>query len=410
MDVVVLGGGVAGLYSAAVLAKHGYSVLLVERGLLGQGQTIASQGILHGGIKYTLGGQATEASKAVAGMPACWHAAMNNLPGADLDLRGVTTLCPAQYLWTTTSFFSRVTARVAAATIRTAVKPVMAAQACEGLRGATGVNIHQVDEPVIDPRSLIETLESVFRSHGGRITVAPNALDIDGERREIRIGSQTVRFSTLVLAAGEGNETLLAPFGIQAAKMQRRPLQMVMARPVSGASKDLPPLFGHCIAALSDKPRITVTTQRQSSLSGQTRNVWYIGGQLAETGGGIPLGEHLRRARAEVQACLPWIDLSQTEWAGFSVNRAEGVTASGSRPDMPVVVSAVGASGGHIFAVWPTKLVFAPLAAEILRTHIARVTEPTPPDDKAEYVARLRGLIAPLVAPLPWDREDIQWS
>ena len=152
-----------------MLAKHGYSVLLVERGMLGQGQTIASQGILHGGIKYTLGGQATEASRAVAEMPACWHAAMNNLPGADLDLRGVTTLCPAQYLWTSTSFFSRVTAKVAAAAIRTAVRPVLPSQACEGLHGATGVTIHQVEEPVIDPRSLIETLVSVFRAHGGKV-------------------------------------------------------------------------------------------------------------------------------------------------------------------------------------------------------------------------------------------------
>jgi glycine/D-amino acid oxidase-like deaminating enzyme len=404
-DVVVLGGGVAGLYSAAVLAKHGYSVLLIEREMLGRGQTIASQGILHGGIKYTLGGHATEASKAVAGMPGCWHAAMNNLPGADLDLRGVKTLCPAQFLWTTTSFFSRVTAKVAAAAIRTHVTAVAPSGACEGLRQATGVTIHQVEEPVIDPRSLLETLESTLRACGGKIAVASYTLTIDGERREVRFGDQTVRFSTLVLAAGEGNESLLARLGAQTPRMQRRPLNMVMARPAFGAVKDLPTLYGHCIAALSDKPRITVTTQRQIRRDGQTKNVWYIGGQIAESGSDRKREDHLEHARAEVAACLPWIDLTKTEWASFSVDRAEGVTPTGSRPDLPVVTS-VGAPEDHVFAIWPTKLVFAPLVAEMLRAHVARVVEPT----TAVGLQNVRGLVAPQIAPLPWDREDIQWS
>ena len=400
---MVLGGGVAGLYSAAALAKSGYSVLLIERQMLGAGQTIASQGILHGGIKYTLGGEATAASKAVADMPARWHAAMSNASGADPDLRGVRVLSPAQYLWTAGSFFSKITARVAAAAIRTAVDTVPPSQACPGLHQAKGTTVYRVEEPVIDPRSLLQALESAFQSAGGRIGVVHDSPSIDEERRELRLGRRAVRFSTLVLAAGEGNHTLLAPFGVRAPAMQRRPLRMVMAR--STRAEQLPALFGHCIAAMSDKPRITVTTQAQEN----GKAVWYIGGQIAESGVERTPEAQIAAARLEVSACLPWIDLSHTEWTSFTIDRAEGLMRDGSRPDLPVVAP-VGATGGAILAVWPTKLVFAPLVADMVKAEVSRHVQPSRSSTSASSLDGLRALAAPQIAPLPWDREDIQWT
>ncbi|HAI12838.1 MAG TPA: hypothetical protein DCM28_14110, partial [Phycisphaerales bacterium] len=54
MDVVVIGGGVAGLWLLDALHRKGYRCVLLEAHQLGSGQTVASQGILHGGMKYTL--------------------------------------------------------------------------------------------------------------------------------------------------------------------------------------------------------------------------------------------------------------------------------------------------------------------------------------------------------------------
>ncbi len=54
IDVLLIGGGVAGLWALDVLTSRGLSCLLAEAGELGRGQTVASQGIVHGGLKYTL--------------------------------------------------------------------------------------------------------------------------------------------------------------------------------------------------------------------------------------------------------------------------------------------------------------------------------------------------------------------
>ena len=50
LDVVIFGGGAAGLWLLDVLREAGFGVLLLEADRLGTGQTIASQGIIHGGL------------------------------------------------------------------------------------------------------------------------------------------------------------------------------------------------------------------------------------------------------------------------------------------------------------------------------------------------------------------------
>ena len=54
VDVLVVGGGSAGLWLIDELRRTGRSAVLVESASLGSGQTIASQGILHGGMKHYL--------------------------------------------------------------------------------------------------------------------------------------------------------------------------------------------------------------------------------------------------------------------------------------------------------------------------------------------------------------------
>ena len=55
VDVLIFGGGAAGLWLLDELARRGDRVLLLEA-VRPAGQTIASQGIIHGGLKYTLQG------------------------------------------------------------------------------------------------------------------------------------------------------------------------------------------------------------------------------------------------------------------------------------------------------------------------------------------------------------------
>ena len=104
-DIVIFGGGVAGLWLLNRLRQAGYNALLLESETLGGGQTLASQGIIHGGLKYALGGVLTGASQAIAEMPARWRAALRG--EGDLDLSAVKTLSDHYYMWSNAGLRSR---------------------------------------------------------------------------------------------------------------------------------------------------------------------------------------------------------------------------------------------------------------------------------------------------------------
>jgi glycerol-3-phosphate dehydrogenase len=68
-DVVIFGGGIAGLWILNRLRQAGLSAILFESGALGGGQTHKSQGIIHGGLKYALQGVLTQDAAAMSDMP-----------------------------------------------------------------------------------------------------------------------------------------------------------------------------------------------------------------------------------------------------------------------------------------------------------------------------------------------------
>ena len=76
VPLLIFGGGVAGLWLMHEAARRNVPALLLESEALGTGQTIASQGIIHGGLKYTLTGNLTGAAKAIAEMPGRWRACL----------------------------------------------------------------------------------------------------------------------------------------------------------------------------------------------------------------------------------------------------------------------------------------------------------------------------------------------
>ena len=53
-DIVIFGGGVAGLWLLNAVRSAGYQAILFEKGHSAEAQTLASQGIIHGGLKYAL--------------------------------------------------------------------------------------------------------------------------------------------------------------------------------------------------------------------------------------------------------------------------------------------------------------------------------------------------------------------
>src|SRR4029077_2645841 len=99
LDVMIFGGGAAGLWLLDQLSRRGDRVLLVEAGRLGQGQTVASQGIIHGGLKYTLQGTLTSAAREIREMPATWRECLAGRRTP--DLRNTRLRSAACWLWRT---------------------------------------------------------------------------------------------------------------------------------------------------------------------------------------------------------------------------------------------------------------------------------------------------------------------
>ena len=343
-DVLIVGAGVAGLWLNARLRRLGFSTVLVENGTLGGAQTVKSQGIIHGGAKYALHGALTGASEAIADMPRRWREALAG--NGELDLNGVRLLSEAHYLWSPGTLAGNLTSFFASKAVRGRVDQVKGDQLPPALQDPRFKGkVYRLSELVVDVPSLIERLAELA---GDGLLAGQNIEPVieNDELIGLRIDGREIHAQRIIFSAGAGNAELLASAGISVPAQQLRPLHMVL---VKGPS--LKPLYAHCLGG-GPKPRITVTTH--PAANGEW--VWYLGGDIAEADGVARTSEEqIAVARKELGNLLPWIDLSQAQWATLRVNRAEPAQSGLVRPD-----NAFLADQGRLLVGWPTKLALAP--------------------------------------------------
>ncbi len=381
LDVLIFGGGAAGLWLLDDLSRRGVRVLLLEAGRLGHGQTVASQGILHGGLKYALQGFMTPSAREVREMPGVWKRCL--LGQAAPDLSGTRVRAAACHLWQTESLKSRL--GMVAAKLSLHVAPVeLAGPDRPPVFGCCRGPVYRLDEQVISPATFTDDLA---RQHRDRILRYdfPRGLQISvaGPGVVARVAlvhpqtGQPLEFCPrqLVLTAGAGNAELRRLCGLPGEVMQRRPLHMVLVR------GSLPVLNGHCIDGA--RTRVTVT----SDCDAAGRVVWQVGGQLAEDGVALDETSLVHHARAELEQVLPGVDFSQAEWAAYRVDRAEHAHPQRGRPE-----TALALSEGKVITGWPTKLVLAPQLAK----NIAALV-PSPAG----------AALPPVAAPADWPRPDV---
>jgi len=389
-DVVIFGGGVAGLWILNRLRQQGYQAILLESEKLGAGQTRFAQGIIHGGTKYALTGKLTASAEAVGRMPALWRDCLQGK--GEIDLHQVKIISQHQYMWSTTSLTSRLSGFFASRVMKSrtqalAEKDRPTVFRHEKFRG----QVYQLDEPVLDTATVIHALaqphqDVIFKCD-------PDTLDLKQSKDSITINWQSnkqkysVVSRRVVLSAGQGNESLLAKLEMQKPKMQRRPLHMVMLRGMSE------PLYAHCLGA-STVPRITIT----SHLDAQGHWVWYLGGQLAEEGVQRDDSKQIETARQEMRTLFSWLDFTACEWATLHIDRAEPLQPDGKRPDTAYVDQQE-----NVMTVWPTKMALAPLAAEEVQQKL-RESGIMPSASQTYRLGEFPGY-----AMLPW-QENERWN
>lgn len=343
-DVLIIGGGIAGLWLNARLRQAGFATVLVENASLGGGQSIRSQGIIHGGTKYALHGSLTGASEAIAEMPQRWRACL--MGDGELDLKGIRLLSDAHYLWSPGTLIGNLGSFFASKALRSRVTQVQAEALPEALRDpAFKGKAYRLDELVLDIPSVIRRLAELAGDSllsGRRVEPCMEANEIIGARVDERL----IRAQRIVLSAGSGNEALLHAFGYEQPAMQLRPLNMALVK-----SDRLKPLYAHCLGA-GTKPLVTVTTH--PTADGQS--VWYLGGDLAEAAGvGRIEVDQIEAAHDLLSRLLPWIDLRQAQWATLRIDRAEPAQNNLLRPDNAFLTEQ-----GRLLIGWPTKLALAP--------------------------------------------------
>lgn len=343
-DVLIVGGGVAGLWLNARLRRQGFATVLVECARLGGGQSVKSQGIIHGGAKYALRGALTGASEAIADMPRRWREALAGT--GELDLTGVRQLSDAHYLWSPGSLAGNITSFFASKAVRGRVDQVKGEQLPPALQHPNFKGkVYRLAELVLDMPSVIERLSELAGDGllaGERI----EPLRKNGQLVGLVIDGREIRAQRVILSAGSGNAELLSSLGLSQPAQQLRPLHMVLVK-----GPTLKPLYAHCLGG-GAKPRVTITTH--PAADGQW--VWYLGGDLAEADGvARDEASQINAAQQDLSELLPWVDLSAAQWATLRVDRAEPAQSGLVRPD-----NAFLHEQGSLLVGWPTKLALAP--------------------------------------------------
>jgi len=385
LDVLIFGGGAAGLWCLDRLRSAGYHALLLESSALGRGQTIQAQGIIHGGGKYALRGVRDFAAvKATREMPERWRRSLTGEVAPNLT--SVTVLTDQCYLWLPRGSSAAwlqswgfIGALKKGGLLSTPPERVAQSFWPEPLRDSALV-VYTLAEPVIATGSLLKALASPHDQHVRQYA----ASTIKFSKDTVQVAETVLRPRCVVLAAGEGNAELLQQAHVAGALMQRRPLAMVLLRGM------VAPLFGHCV--VGGKTQLTITTPAPG--------IWQIGGEIAERlANEHDLNSARRQAFIEIQRWFPGLDLATTEIAIYRAVRAEARTNDQRRPSGVHV----GAVGPRTIVAWPTKLALAPILAEevynLVNTELKR---PAGYNDTA-----LPLWPTPPVARYPW--EEVEW-
>ncbi|OGT45387.1 MAG: hypothetical protein A3E83_00140 [Gammaproteobacteria bacterium RIFCSPHIGHO2_12_FULL_41_20] len=363
VDIVILGGGVFGLWLLNRLRQAGFGAILFESNTLGGGQTYKSQGIIHGGMKYALHGNWTESAQTIADMPTVWKQCLEGK--GDIDLSHVPIISPHQHLWSSSKLTTKLTKFFANFALKSRITYLEKVDYPSIFQHPDFKGeVYALDEMVIDIPALIRELAKPHQDVIFKISpFKEDQLHIDKNQNITYLEATTLSGEKLqihaqryVFAAGAGNEMIIKKLKYPDVAMQRRALHMVLVKIPFAHS-----LYAHCLSLGSMLPRITITTH-------QTRDnqlAWYIGGQLAEEGIHRDSKTQITTAQKELRQLFPWLDFSAAQFTSFMIDRIEPLQPNGKRPDGVFLKSI-----NNMIIAWPTKLALAPKLTNDIMQHL----------------------------------------
>jgi len=356
-DITIIGGGVAGLWITNVLKQLGFNVILIEKYALGSFQTINSQGIIHGGVKYSLVGKISDATSNIAKMTEAWNLSFsnkitNNYNLIDLSSTKINSTCH-DLCFPNSSFFklsSFVTSKVLSSKCKIINKNDDNYQICLNQLGYDGI-VYRITEKVVDTKSLINNLSkniqnNIIKLDNYRINYQANQIKnicFQSNNQNYSIDSQLY-----ISTSGQENQSIIN-FSESLPKQQLRPLQMIFAKPDIDIN-----LFAHFIGKdnKNNKPFATITTHKNIN----NKNILYFGGQVAESEHiDTPKDIHINSLKKQIKNIFPKANIENWQWDTIKINRAEISQEYNKMPDTSFAVKQ-----NNLILGWPTKLTFAP--------------------------------------------------
>jgi len=381
-DVVIFGAGIAGLWLFHHLKKIGYDVLLFERDAIGCGQTIAAQGIIHSGLKFTLAGKVSSLARSISAMPQLWREALDGQGPVDLSTAHVNA--PSQFLMIPSGFIGDLTTVITKKALGGKTHSITKENWPDGIvqNGFKGSLVY-MDEPVLDVPSVLMALSAPYHDQIYKISDT-QASDPITFLKELEITPKKVIFT-----GAASNMSLAKHYNDHhGLETQMRPLHQ-------GLMKGAPfPLYAHFVGK-TDKPIATITTHtaKDGSL------IWYFGAGVAERAKESDPRQVIEAAKSALKSYLPAFDFSNAQWATWPVDRVEGKSKTENwMPDTPTIHSV-----DNRLYCWPTKMTFAPLLTSMILDHFEK-NKITP----SRHKTHIEDLPLATFAKPPWER--VTWT
>ncbi len=357
----------------------GYKCLLIDQHSWGGRQTLAAQGIVHGGIKYSFNGIWNPEARAIQDMPRRWEQALINGAG-ELPLKGVKSLSPHQYICFPSS--NKIVSFLASSIMQSKVTALKAQEYPDSFKqGGMDARVYQLNERIIDMESLVQVLNKIGTGAMIKGKVDFHSIINREDGVEVKVNQQTIRAQLIISTAGAGNKELtsgkedmpttqpakgdsIGKAGKESKadkkdkldkpiKQQLRGLNMLMLR---GAN--LPPIYAH-FCDRSSLPLLTITTHEDEKYPGET--IWYVGGALAENNLDDDAQQLVQKFIKQLAEFMPQLSIKEQEIhaAKFRIDRAEPQNESKMKPVAPDITLIKRA-----LICYPIKMTFAPLVGD----------------------------------------------
>ncbi len=388
-QIIIVGAGIAGLWSFNVLRTKGYDVILLEKDTIGGVQSMASQGMIHGGQRYALQGVLNSHSESIAAMPGVWDQALKG--EITPNLSSAKILSSKQYMWSPGGLTSNVTSFFASKAMNSRVDSLDRADWPEIFKAHAKFKgkIYELDEVVLDIQSVASALSKDYL--GQIIKIDQLQLNVKNEKLEsviITQGSEDLELTAdqFIFTAGLGNEDIASLLWPNKKTTQRRPLKQVLVDDVEF------PLYAHCIT-VDPRPRVTVSAHPKTN----GKYTWYLGGLVAVKHITDSDEQAIDFAKQELKTLFPFIDWDNKKWSTLLIDRAEPYTSNGFLPEGPAIMEKE-----NTMLAWPTKLTFAPAITNKLLNVLDKQNLPT-----KGTVEKLK-LASPKIGTYPW--ESATWQ